>query len=208
MECTGFGHAHVNEPKELRLDGSVGLPLDGCRLRIEDDQGTILPAGEVGELKVTAPFSSSGYWKDPEGTAEVWSDGWYSTGDVGVLDNTGRLTLLGRLKETINRSGHKILPGEVEREIALLPDVIECSVVPAPDREYGQVPWAFVQMRRGCALDPSLLINALRKSGFASYKIPTRFIEVAQFPRINDSKIDKKALSKIALPETVADKID
>jgi len=75
MECTGFGHANVTEPKEIRLDGSVGLPLDGCRLRIDGEHGNALPAGTSGELKVCAPFSSSGYWKDPETTASVWSDG-------------------------------------------------------------------------------------------------------------------------------------
>jgi non-ribosomal peptide synthetase component E (peptide arylation enzyme) len=200
MECTGFGHAHVNEPKDLRLDGSVGLPLHGGQLRIEDDQGIVLPAGTAGELKVSAPFASSGYWKDPEATAAAWSNGWYATGDVGVLDDDGRLRLLGRLKETINRSGHKILPADIEQEIALLPEIIECAVVAAPDREYGQVPWAFVQMRTGCALDPASLINALKESGFASYKIPARFIEIAQFPRINDSKVDKKALLRMASP--------
>jgi 2,3-dihydroxybenzoate-AMP ligase len=205
MEVTGFGHAHVNEPKELRLNGSVGLPLDGCRLRIEDERSTILPAGSAGELKVTAPFASSGYWKDPEATAAAWSEGWYSTGDVGVLDDNGRLTLLGRHKETINRSGHKILPAEIEREIVQLPDVIECSVVAAPDREYGQVPWAFVHMRTGCALDPTVLIDTLRSGGLASYKVPMRFVEVTEFPRVNDSKVDKKALLQMAAPATTAD---
>lgn len=196
MECTGFGHAHVNEPVELRLNGSVGLPLEGCRLRIDDEQGNAVPSGTSGELKVTAPFSSSGYWKDPQATAEVWSNGWYSTGDVGVLDDTGRLTLLGRLKDTINRSGHKILPAEVEREIAGLPGVLECSVVAAPDREYGQVPWAFVQMRDGSAFDADIIVEALKNSGLASYKIPVSIMEIDAFPRVNDSKIDKKALLK------------
>lgn len=199
MECTGFGHANVNEPKDQRLDGSVGLPLDGCRLRIVDGQGNIQPAGTSGELQVTAPFSSSGYWKDPETTAEVWSDGWYATGDIGVLNEDGRLTLLGRLKDTINRSGHKILPAEVEQEIARHPDVRECSVVAAPDSEYGQVPWAFVELRDGCAFDPAALTETMRNSGLARYKIPARIIEVAEFPRINDNKIDKKTLLAMAL---------
>ncbi len=153
-----------------------------------------MPAGTSGELLVTAPFSSSGYWRDPEATSAVWSDGWYSTGDVGVLDENGRLTLLGRLKDTINRSGHKILPAEVEHEIAQLPEVFECSVVAAPDREYGQVPWAFIQMRDGNVLDDEAIAGALRDSGLADYKIPVRFLEVDAFPRINDNKIDKKAL--------------
>jgi acyl-coenzyme A synthetase/AMP-(fatty) acid ligase len=204
MESTGFGHANVTEPNEIRLDGSVGLPLDGCRLRIDDEHGNPLPASTSGELKVCAPFSSSGYWKDPETTASVWSDGWYATGDIGVLDGNGRLTLLGRLKDTINRSGHKILPAEVEQEIMGHPDVMECSVVAAPDREYGQVPWAFVQMRTGFAFDADTLAQTIRDSGLASYKIPARFIEVAEFPRISDNKIDKKTLLKMAVTKDKA----
>lgn len=199
MECTGFGHAHVNEPRALRLNGSVGLPLDGCKLRIEDGNGNKMPAGEAGELKVTAPFSSSGYWKDPEETAAVWCDGWYSTGDIGVLDGNGRLTLLGRIKETINRSGHKILPAEVEKEITRLPGIVECSVIGVQDKEYGHIPWAFLQMRSGEVLDSELIIKFLRKQGIASYKIPDRFIQVEAFPRINDSKVDKITLRKMAL---------
>lgn len=199
MECTGFGHAGVNEAKDVRLNGSVGLPLRGCRLRIEDERGDIVPAGTSGELKVTAPFASSGYWKDPVTTAAAWSDGWYATGDIGVLDDSGRLTLLGRIKDTINRSGHKILPAEIEKEIARHPDVLECSVVGAPDREYGQVPCAFVQMRAGCAFDADALRQTVENSGLASYKTPSRFIAVDRFPRINDSKVDKKALLEMSL---------
>lgn len=202
MECPGFGHVHINEPKDLRLDGSVGLPLAGCQLRIEGPQGNVLPAGASGELKVCAPFASSGYWRDPETTEEVWSNGWYSTGDIGVLDEDGRLALLGRLKDTINRSGHKILPAEVEQEIVRYQEIVECSIVAAPDKEYGEVPWAFVQMQAGCALDTTHLIETLKNSGFASYKIPTRFIEVAQFPRISDNKVDKKALLQMVPPAT------
>jgi acyl-CoA synthetase (AMP-forming)/AMP-acid ligase II len=201
MECTGFGHANINETSDVRLDGSVGLPLDGCRLRIVDEKGNDLPPGMSGELKVSAPFSSSGYWKDPEGTAAVWSDGWYATGDIGVLDDNGRLTLLGRMKETINRSGHKILPAEIEQEVARHPDVRECSVVAAPDPEYGEVPWAFVELRPGCKIAPDALDEMIRNTGLAKYKIPTRFIEVATFPRVSDNKIDKKALLKMALAE-------
>lgn len=201
MECTGFGHANINEPKDLRLDGSVGLPLDGCRLRIVDEQGDDLPPGTSGELKVSAPFSSSGYWKDPAATAAVWSDGWYATGDIGVLDDDGRLTLLGRIKDTINRSGHKILPAEVEQQIARHPDVRECSVVAAPDPEYGQVPWAFIEPQPGRTIDAEALAGMIRDSGLANYKIPTRFIEVAAFPRVSDNKIDKKTLLEMAPAE-------
>lgn len=194
MEVPGFGHVGTSEPKELRLDGSVGSPLQGCRHRIMDEVGNILPAGEIGELNVRAPFGSSGYWNDPSGNQASWTDGWYSTGDMGVLDKDGRLTLKGRLKETINRSGHKILPSEIEKELAKHPDVFECAVIAAPDKEYGQVPWAFVQLRDGCSFDEAALSNILRNAGFASYKIPTRIIQVPKFPRVVGSKVDKKAL--------------
>lgn len=198
MECPGFGHADVDEPAALRLDGSTGSPLPGCRLRIDGDDGAELPAGEIGHVRVSAPFAALGYWNDPEATRTVWSDGWYATGDVGVLDDDGRLTLLGRSKEVINRSGHKILPIEVEREIARHPDVFQCAVVAAPDAEYGEVPWAFVQARDGKALDTEGLAGILRSGGLATYKIPARFIQLAEFPRVGGNKIDKKRLLDMA----------
>lgn len=197
MECPGFGHADVDEPAALRLDGSTGSPLPGCRLRIDGDDGAELPAGEIGHVRVSAPFAALGYWNDPEATRTVWSDGWYATGDVGVLDD-GRLTLLGRSREVINRSGHKILPIEVEREIARHPDVFQCAVVAAPDAEYGEVPWAFVQARDGKALDTEGLAGVLRSGGLATYKIPARFIQLAEFPRVGGNKIDKKRLLDMA----------
>ena len=198
MECPGFGHAEFDEPAVLRLDGSTGSPLPGCRLRVDDDDGTKLPAGEVGHVKVSAPFASLGYWNDPEATRAVWSDGWYTTGDMGVLDDSGRLTLLGRSNEVINRSGHKILPVEVEQEIAKHPDVFQCAVVAAPDAEYGEAPWAFVQVQEGKTFDPEGLVEILRAGGLATYKIPARFIELTEFPRVGGNKIDKKLLLEMA----------
>lgn len=198
MECPGFGHAGVDEPRELRLSGSVGRPLRGCRLRIQDNDGDV-PVGSIGEVKVTAAFASSGYWRDPELTASVWSDGWYSTGDLGHLDADDRLTLMGRMKEVINRSGHKILPTEIERIICQHPDVFECAVVAAPDREYGEVPWAFIQPRPGQPLEIDSIIAMLRDTGLASYKIPSRIIEVTTFPRVGENKIDKKSLLRMTI---------
>ena len=198
METPGFAHADFNEPAVLRLNGSVGLPHRGCRWRIEDEEGNALPQGSVGHFKLSAPYASSGYWKDPEGTRAVWSDGWNATGDIATIDEDGRLRLLGRSKEVINRSGQKILPVEVEREIAKHPDVFECAVVAAPDSEYGEVPWAFIQPHKGKSLDEVDLADTLRTSGLATYKIPARFIELGEFPRVASDKIDKKALLELA----------
>ncbi len=201
METPGFSHVDVEDPASLRLNGSVGLPHRGCGWRIEDEDGNALPRGSVGHFKISAPFASSGYWKDPEGTKAVWSEGWNTTGDIATIDEDGRLRLLGRSKEVINRSGQKILPVEVEREIAKHPDVFECAVVAAPDPEYGEVPWAFVQAHDGKKLDAGVLAAALRTSGLATYKIPARFIELPELPRVASDKIDKKALLQMALAE-------
>jgi len=195
MECPGFGHAHVTEPKEVRLDGSVGLPLDGCRLRIE---GGGVPPGTLGELNVSAPFAASGYWDDPVATKAAWTDGWYATGDIGVLDENGRLTLQGRIKEVINRSGHKILPAEIEAEIAKHPNIFDCAVIGALDKEYGEVPWAFVQLREKLPFEADEMIEALKATGLAHYKIPARFIAVTELPRVSGNKIDKKNLLQLA----------
>ncbi len=198
MECPGFGHADVREPAALRLDGSVGLPLPGCRLRIEDESGGALPPGGIGRLRVSAPYASSGYWSDPRAARAVWSEGWCATGDIGVIGEDGRLTLLGRGGDVINRSGHKILPIEVEREIARHPDVFECAVVAAPDPEYGEAPWAFFQAHEGKTPEPEALIDLLRAGGLATYKIPARFIQLGALPRVGGGKIDKKSLLRMA----------
>lgn len=201
MECPGFAHADVQEPAALRLGGGVGLPHPGCRLRIEDENGEALPPGKAGLLKISAPYASSGYWNDPEATRAVWSEGWCATGDVASLDEDGRLTLLGRSKEVINRSGQKILPIEVEREIAKHPDIFQCAVVAAPDPEYGETPWAFFQAREGKTLRPEALIDVLRAGGLATYKIPARFIQLSELPRVVGGKIDKKRLLETASVE-------
>ena len=201
METPGFAHADFNDPAALRLNGSVGSPHRGCGWRIEDEEGNALPRGSVGHFKISAPFASSGYWKDEDATRAVWSEGWNATGDIAAIDEDGRLRLLGRSKEVINRSGQKILPVEVEREIAKHPDVFECAVVAAPDPEYGEVPWAFIQPHEGNSLDAEVLADALRASGLATYKIPARFIELPEFPRVASDKIDKKALLLMAPAE-------
>jgi non-ribosomal peptide synthetase component E (peptide arylation enzyme) len=199
MEVPGFGHLNVNDPQSLRFSGTVGLPLPGCYLRIEDEEGSELPHGEVGELKAWAAFGSSGYWRDPVATARAWGTnsgvGWYASGDMAFVDESGRLTLVGRRNEMINRSGHKIPPLEVERVIARHPGVLECAVIGMPDAEYGEVPVAYVLPRPGAELDDSSLAALIRSEGLATYKIPVRFSFVADFPRIGENKVDKKRLA-------------
>ena len=167
-------------------------------IRDRDENGNKLSAGTSGELKARAPFGSSGYWRDSAATAKAWKNGWYSTGDIGVIDDSGRLTLMGRLKFVINRSGLKILPIEVELAIATNPEVMDCAVVAGPDPAYGEVPVAFVQMHEGFVLEDLNLNDRLRRAGFPDYKIPVRIIAIEALPRISDNKIDRQALMTLA----------
>jgi len=199
MECPGFAHADFNEDKETRLSGAIGLRLPGCRTKIVDGDGHEVQDGEIGELMVSAPYAASGYWNDDNATQAAWSDGWFATGDMGCLLPDGRLRLMGRRRETINRSGLKILPAEVERELSRHPSVFECAVVAASDKEYGEVPWAFIQLQPDHNLSSKALVVHLRNQGMANYKTPVRFIAVDSFPRVADNKIDKKSLMETVL---------
>ena len=115
------------------------------------------------------------------------------------MSKDGRLTLKGRLKDTINRSGLKILPAEVEQEIAMHPSVFECAVLAAPDVEYGEVPWAFIQPQPGEEINTEAIKKLLRDRGLANYKVPTRFVTIPSLPRISGNKVDKKILLETAL---------
>ena len=196
MECPGFAHADFNEDRKTRLSGAIGLRLPGCRTKIVDGDGREVPDGEIGELVVSAPYAASGYWNDDNATQTAWRNGWFTTGDMGYLLPDGRLRLMGRRRETINRSGLKILPAEGEQELSKHPSVFECAVVAASDKEYGEVPWAFIQLQPDHSLSIEALVKQLRDQGMANYKIPVRFITVDSFPRVADNKIDKKRLMK------------
>ena len=202
MEVPCFAHAHFAEPKRIRLDGSVGLPLEGGNLRIEDEDGNIMPTGSVGELKVSAPYASTGYWKDPAATEAVWSDGWFSTGDLGRIDHSGRLTLLGRKKEIINRSGLKIRPVEIEMQLLEDPSIMDCAVIAVPDKEYGEVAWAFVILNPKKHFTMEKAKELMLAKGIPAYKIPERIEALTDLPRINDNKIDKTYLKQLAIKKS------
>ena len=193
MECPGFGHADIEETMKERLNGSVGFPLPGCEIRIKDKINTEKKY-QIGELEVSAPYASSGYWKDRTLSKKVWSNGWFSTGDICLIDENGRLTLLGRKNEVINRSGLKILPYEIEHEISKYSDVSECAVIKKKDAEYGEVPYAYVTLIKNKSLDTQELKKFLLSQGLATYKIPDQILQVSDFPRVAGNKIDKNKL--------------
>ncbi len=155
-----------------RKPGSVGLPAGGVELRL----------GEQQEVQLRSDFLMSGYFDDPQASAEVLVDGWYRTGDTGVLDDEGYLSILGRLRELIRSGGEWIAPAEVEAALADHPQIAEVAVVGIPDARWGELVCAVVVPRPGARLD----LAGLRRhcaGRLAPYKQPRRLEQLEALPR-------------------------
>jgi fatty-acyl-CoA synthase/long-chain acyl-CoA synthetase len=137
----------------------------------------------------------SGYYRDPERTAESLREGWMHSGDVGRFDEEGFLFIVDRIKDLIIRGGHNIAPKEIEEVLFNHPAVLEAAVVGLPHSEWGEQLCAAVVLKEGALTDAAELTGWCRENGLASIKIPTRFEIVTQIPKNLVGKIDKKALA-------------
>jgi acyl-CoA synthetase (AMP-forming)/AMP-acid ligase II len=175
---------------------SAGRACFGVELRIVDDEGADVPGGEVGEVLTRGDHVMSGYWADADATAaKAVRDGWLHTGDLGRVDEEGRLFLVDRKGDMIISGGYNIYPREVEDVIAEVAGVAEVAVVGVADAEWGQRVTAFyrAQERSGVA-DADVLEHCGRR--LASYKKPKGLIRVSEFPLNSTGKIDKRRLRR------------
>jgi malonyl-CoA/methylmalonyl-CoA synthetase len=177
-----------------RRGGTVGLPLPGVSLRVRDEAGRDLPAGEIGGIQVRGPSVFKGYWRMPEKTREDFTDdGWFKTGDVGKIDDRGYVTIVGRSKDLIISGGYNVYPAEIEGYLNDMPGVAESAVVGVPHPDFGEVGVAVVIPRPGASVEPEHLIAAL-KSQLANFKIPKRCFLVGELPRNTMGKVQKNLL--------------
>jgi len=177
-----------------RRGGTVGFPLPGVGLRVRDDQGANVAAGEIGGIQVKGPNVFSGYWRMPEKTKEEFTDdGWFKTGDVGMIDERGYVTIVGRSKDLIISGGYNVYPAEIEGYINEMPGVAESAVVGVPHPDFGEVGVAIVIPKPGAQLDGGKIIAAL-KSQLANFKIPKRCFVVPELPRNTMGKVQKNLL--------------
>lgn len=176
-----------------RVAGTVGFPLPDVEIRITDEEGRALPAGAAGNVEVKGPNIFAGYWRMPEKTESEFRDGWFVTGDVGVLDEEGRLSLVGRAKDLIIAGGYNIYPIEIEQILDAVPGVAESAVigVPYPDMGEGVVA-ALVADSDHPQPDERTLANALES--LARFKRPRRFRWVDALPRNAMGKVQKQVL--------------
>lgn len=185
---------HAFDP---RAPHPVGRMVWGMEATVRDADGRPLPTGEVGEICVRGDALMRGYWEDPEATRESMPDGWFRTGDLGRLDEGGFVHLEGRVKDVINRGGLKVHPAEVERVLLEHPGVGEAAVVGAPDRDWGEVPVAYVVANGSPAPTPADLLR-FTVGRLASYKRPTRVELIDELPRNPAGKILRRVLRERA----------
>lgn len=193
MTITGLEqrmHVTTHGKDDLR---SCGPPRTGVDVRVVDDEGRSLPAGEVGEVITRSDCVMEGYWNNPEATAAALRDGWLYTGDVGSMDCRGFLTLRDRSKDMIISGGSNIYPREIEEVLLRHPNLVEASVVGQPHPEWGEEVVAFVVTREGSALT-SQELDQLCLSNIARFKRPKHYRFLEALPKNAYGKILKTEL--------------
>ena len=176
---------------------STGRPTPPVTsVKIVDAEGNTLEDGGVGEICIKGATVMKGYWNNPEATAEVIKDGWFYSGDIGMLDNLGFLIILDRAKDIVIRGGENIGCAEVEYAISEHPQVSEVSVYGIPEERLGEMLCCSIMLQADSELNSEQLTSFL-SSRIASFKIPERaFFQYEQLPRIATGKIAKKELRK------------
>ena len=163
-------------------------------MRIEDEQGRELPNGEIGEICIKGATIMKGYWKRPEDTAAAIKDGWFHTGDIGLLDEHGFLVIKDRAKDIVIRGGENIACAEIEYALAEHPAVCEAAVFGLPDERLGEVVGAAVMTMPGAVLTEEEL-GAFLAERLAQFKLPCFYrIQSEQLQRIASGKIAKKLI--------------
>ncbi|MEU3146643.1 MULTISPECIES: class I adenylate-forming enzyme family protein [unclassified Streptomyces] len=180
-------------PGDVTARIPCGRVVPGMSARAVDEAGRELPPGEIGEIVVRGPGVMQGYWNDPEATHEITRDGWIRTGDLGFMDDEGRISLVDRTKDVIIRAGQNVYPSEIERALMTHPAVRDAAVVGMPDEDYGEVPLAYVSLEAGA--EPNTAELLAHVTGLlAPYKRPRRVEFIEQVPRNPAGKIIKKLL--------------
>ena len=184
-----------------RRCGSVGLPLPGVEVRIVDSTTEEpLPDGVVGAVQVRGANVCKGYWRQPAKTAEAFTaDGWLRTGDLGLREPDGYITLQGRSKDLIISGGFNVYPPEVERVLASHPAIAASAVFGCPDPEWGERVTAVLLLHPGPPLETSAVIDFCRQH-LAPYKVPRRVFLATTLPTNAMGKVQKAALRQALCP--------
>ncbi|MFD7237700.1 (2,3-dihydroxybenzoyl)adenylate synthase [Streptomyces syringium] len=189
-------YTRLDDPEETIVT-TQGRPISpDDEIRVVDDEDNDLPAGATGHLLTRGPYTIRGYWRAPEHNAKSFTaDGFYRTGDVVRLTETGHIVVEGRAKDQINRGGEKVAAEEIENHILAHPAVHDVAVVSMPDDYLGERTCAYIVLREGAEPVKSIAVKKfVRERGLAAYKVPDRVEFVAEFPQTGIGKVSKKDL--------------
>ena len=199
--CEAYGLSETSpgltcNPADIdRITGSIGLPVPSTYISIRNDEGRELPLGEAGEICAKGPQVMAGYWNRPEETAKVMtSDGYFRTGDIGIMSADGFLKIVDRKKDMILVSGFNVYPNEVEGVIASHPGVLECAVIGVPDEKSVEAVKALVVKK-----DPNITAQDIIKfasTQLTNYKVPKHVEFRTELPKTNVGKILRRDLRK------------
>jgi long-chain acyl-CoA synthetase len=197
--CEGYGlsetspSATCNRTDTDKYTGTIGLPIPSTDIAIMDDDGHHLPSGGTGEIAIRGPQVMAGYWQRPDETAKVMTpDGFFRTGDVGIMDESGYTKIVDRKKDMILVSGFNVYPNEVEGVLAMHPGVLECAAVGVPDENSGEAVKVFVVKKDPAVTEKQLMDFC--KEQLTGYKKP-KFIEFrTDLPKTNVGKILRREL--------------
>ncbi len=185
--------ACVNTPLIQGFTAHVGLPVPGTEVAILDDQDNELALGQAGEICIKGPQVMTQYWNMPEETRKVFTaDGYFKSGDIGMMDENGYVKIIDRKKDMIIVSGFKVFPNEVEEVLSLMPGILECAVIGAPDDETGESVKAFIVKDRDDLSEEQVL--AYCKQQLTNYKRPKKIVFRTELPKTNVGKILRREL--------------
>ncbi|MBA4783700.1 MAG: malonyl-CoA synthase [Rhizobiales bacterium] len=198
LERYGMTETNMNTSNPYRGErraGTVGFPLPGVEIRIADrESGAIMADKEIGVIEVRGRNVFKGYWKMPEKTAQEFRpDGFFITGDLGVIDDRGYVSIVGRGKDLIISGGFNIYPKELELLIDELPGVVESAVIGVPHPDFGEGVVAVVVCDNGAHLDETALLETMKEK-IAKFKQPKRYVMVDELPRNAMGKVQKNVL--------------
>lgn len=197
--CEGYGlsetspTATANPPTTNEFTGTIGLPVSSTELKIIDSDENEVAHGSAGEIAIRGPQVMAGYWNNPIETAQsMTADGFFKTGDIGVMDERGFTKIVDRKKDMILVSGFNVYPSEIEGVVAAHPGVLECACIGVPDEHTGEAVKLFV-VRRDPALTEAELM-AYCKEQFTGYKKPKSIEFRTELPKSNVGKILRREL--------------
>ncbi|HYF18920.1 MAG TPA: long-chain-fatty-acid--CoA ligase [Ramlibacter sp.] len=197
--CEGYGlsetspSASCNPVTSTAYTGTIGVPLPSTEMKILDDEGRDVPLGQPGEIAIKGPQVMAGYWQRPDETAKVMTpDGWFKTGDIGIMDEKGYFRIVDRKKDMVLVSGFNVYPNEVEDVVAKLDGVLECAVVGVPDEKTGEAVKLVIVKK-----DPNLSEEKVReycRANLTGYKQPKVIEFRTDLPKTPVGKILRREL--------------